>query len=151
MTREHALKVHGKTLVAAEVHETTLQECWKRDNRADKPTLRLGTVQVNRLRHNSGAGVSLGQEAVDRATRKDSPTLLIFPQASFGPSRSSRLFASRSLDANREETAHWASGFVLIPCDKHLARGPGVILGILSRRKAILPHLPPLSQTHGLS
>src|SRR5438445_11378356 len=30
---EHALKEHGKPLVAAEVHKTVSQEYWKRDNR----------------------------------------------------------------------------------------------------------------------
>jgi hypothetical protein len=72
MTREHALQVHEETLLAAEIRETTSQECWERDNQWAQPTLRLDTAQVSRLRHNGGAGMSLGQEAVDRAARKDS-------------------------------------------------------------------------------
>ena len=72
MAREHALQVHEETLLAAEIYETTPQECWERDNQWAQPTLRLSTAQVSRLWHNGGAGVLFGQEAVDRAARKDS-------------------------------------------------------------------------------
>jgi hypothetical protein len=52
---------------------------------------------------------------------------------------------------NRKESSFRASRSVLIPSDEHLTRSTGMTLGLLSRRKANLPYLPPLLCTGALT